>query len=105
MQYVRTGSIEKEPPAPVDKNTIKIKKPDKKYRIEWVYNDNGLEAASFNIYHNGKLCIHLFSNRFDSSNRLPALERSCSVKEPGNYELEVIDFAGNRSIKTPFIIQ
>lgn len=104
LQYVRTGSIEKNPPSAVDfKSMTEEESSGGRYLLCWKepYDDTGV--AVYRIYQNGRLVTHVYATRYNCTNREPVLN-TWAVLPKGAYQIEAVDCAGNVSKRTSFTI-
>ena len=104
MQYIQTGSIEKNAPSAIDLNDLYVSKSHNTYSITWKAPADDTGIANYNIYKDNELIAHLHPNRFETSGKKPVLATKYTGLAAGEYEIEAIDFAGNASAKLKFTV-
>lgn len=105
MSYVKTGTIEKNPPNAVSSTSIKSSKVSSgSYKISWDTPKDDTGIAVYNIYKGSTLVSHIYATRHDVTKTDPIMPTSCTVNSWGFYKIEAIDFAGNKSPMTSFFV-
>ncbi len=103
MNYVKAGTIEKNAPSAVSAASIVVSSAaDDQYKIDWKapYDDTGI--AVYNIYKDNSLVSHIYATRQDTTGIDPTLNTFYTVDKTGDYQIEALDFAGNKSPLTTF---
>lgn len=103
MQYVTTGTMEKNPPSAVDVSKIRVLKVyDSTYYVSWKEPRDDVGVAEYKIYKDNQLIKLLHGKRIDYGGTV-TVPTSLSLEE-GEYEIEALDFAGNASPRVKFTV-